>query len=74
MIKLKVEGKKPEVDLTGPEGNAFVLMGYAKRWSRDLGKSKEEIEAIQKDMQSGDYEHLLSVIEKHFGDYVILYR
>lgn len=74
MIKLKVEGEKPEVDLTGPQGNAFVLMGYATRWARDLGKSRDEIAAIQKDMQSGDYEHLLSVIEKHFGDYVILYR
>jgi hypothetical protein len=23
---------------------------------------------------SGDYEHLLSVMEKHFGDHIIMYR
>jgi len=25
-------------------------------------------------MMSGDYEHLLSVMEKHFGDHIIMYR
>jgi hypothetical protein len=25
------------IDLTGPDGNVFVLMGYARRFARDLG-------------------------------------
>jgi len=60
-----------EVDLTGPDGNAFVLMGLAKRWARDLGLDGE---LIQKEMMMGDYENLLDVIEHYFGDYVIMYR
>lgn len=60
-----------EVNLTGPEGNAFVLMGYASRWAKQLGKDKEKILA---DMRSADYEHLLSVLEREFGDYVTFYR
>lgn len=60
-----------EIDLTGPEGNAFVLMGYAQKWAKQLGLDRVEILA---DMQSGDYDHLISVLEKHFGDYIILYK
>ena len=73
MIKSKeeLESRKPEIDLNGPDGNAFALMGYAKRWANQLGLDYTE---IQRDMTSGDYEHLLSVLEKHFGDYVIFYR
>jgi hypothetical protein len=60
-----------EIDLTGPEGNAFVLIGHARRWAKQLGLDQT---AILADMQSGDYDHLISVIEKHFGDYIILYK
>lgn len=60
-----------EVDLTGPDGNAFVLMGLAKRWAKDLGLDGE---MITKEMMMGDYENLLEVIEHYFGDYVIMYR
>ena len=60
-----------EVDLTGPDGNAFVLMGLAKRWAKDLGLDGE---MIVKEMMMGDYENLLDVIEHYFGDHVIMYR
>ena len=60
-----------EIDLTGPDGNAFALMGYANNLSRQLDiDSKPIIE----DMMSGDYEHLLEVFEEHFGSVVTLYR
>lgn len=69
-IDKKKKGKI-EIDLTGPDGNAFFLMGYARNFSKQLGiDSKPIIE----DMMSGDYEHLLQVFDKHFGDYVDLYR
>lgn len=73
MIKSKsMQPARPiEIDLTGPEGNAFVLMGYAQKWAKQLGLDRVEILA---DMQSGDYDHLISVLEKHFGDYIILYK
>lgn len=75
MIKSRHE-KSPikEIDLTGPEGNAFVLMGYAKNAGKSLGFSAKKQTEISEDMRSGDYEHLLEVFEKHFGDYFVLYR
>jgi len=71
MIVEKPKNGKIVVDLTGPEGNAFVLMGMAAKWSKQLGLDPDEVQA---DMMSGDYEHLLSVVEKHFGDYIVMYR
>ena len=62
------------IDLTGPEGNAFVLLGYAKRYAKQLGMSGAKAERIVYEMQSGDYENLLSVFDKHFGEFVTLYR
>lgn len=55
-----------EIYLAGPEGNAYVLMGYAKSWGRDLGMDRAEINEMIEDMKSGDYEHLLEVFEKNF--------
>ena len=63
--------KELEIDLTGPEGNVFVLMGYAKRFAKQLGK---DTDAILKEMKSGDYENAVAVFDREFGDYVTLYR
>lgn len=72
MIKSKEEMSSDiEIDLTGPEGNAYVLMNYASKFAKQLGLNKDE---IIKDMMSGNYEHLLEVFEKHFGSFVTLYR
>ena len=62
---------KIEIDLTGPDGNAYALMGYANRLANQFELDPEPILA---DMKSGDYEHLLEVMEKHFGHYIIMYR
>ena len=60
---------KQIIDLSGPEGNAFFLMGTAKRLSKQLGMDPAP---IIKDMMSGDYNHLIEVMETHFGEYVEL--
>ena len=70
MIKEK-KSQSVSVDLTGPEGHTFVLIGYARRWSKQLGLNPDEVE---KEMTSGDYENLVSVLEKHFGSVVTFYR
>lgn len=59
------------IDLTGPEGNAFVLMGYARRWAKDLRKDGD---SIINEMMEGDYDHLLEVFDREFGEYVTLLR
>jgi hypothetical protein len=69
-IKRKKSGKTV-VDLRGPEGNAYVLLGYAKSWAKQLGLDADD---IQKDATSGDYEHLLEVLDKHFGSLVDFIR
>ena len=70
MIREKVKST-PVIDLTGPAGNAFSLMGNAKRFARQLGLDGDK---IIEEMKSGDYENLISVFDKYFGDYVILER
>lgn len=71
MIRTKQAPKELVIDLTGPDGNAFVLMGTAVNLAKQLGKDGK---AIREEMMAGDYEHLLSVFDREFGDYVILER
>ena len=63
-----------EIDLSGPEGNAFVLMGYVKRLGRLKGYSDQRTTAICEVMMMGDYEGLLKMFDKEFGDIVTLWR
>jgi len=67
----ELEERGIEIDLSGPQGNGFVLIGYARKWAKQLGK---DADAITKDMESGDYDHLVEVLEREFGDYVTIYR
>jgi hypothetical protein len=70
MIRNKIENSGPIViDLTGPEGNAFCLLGYAKKFARQLDLNGS---VIATEMMAGDYENLLKVFDSYFGDYVIL--
>lgn len=71
MIREKNRNTKPIIDLTGPQGNAFVLMGLAQKWGKELGI---DTKPIIEDMMSDDYEHLLETMEKHFGQYAIFER
>ena len=74
MIRKKKEKSGPIIiDLTGPDGNAFALMAYAKRFATQLGW-KDKGSALIEDMMSGDYEHLLEVFDNAFGEFVILER
>ncbi len=69
--KANKKEKKLEIDLTGPDGNAFVLMGIAKNLAKQLGLDGE---MIAKEMMLGDYEDLLQTMEDYFGDIIIMYR
>jgi len=67
----KIKTGPVEIDLTGPDGNAFVLLGTANKLAKQLGLDGK---AIQSEMMSGDYENLIKVFDKHFGEFVTLYR
>ena len=71
MIRKKQIPKHHIIDLTGPEGNAFVLLGYAQDYAKQL---KLDANKIKDEMMSSDYENLIKIFDKHFGDFVILER
>ena len=64
--------KKRVIDLTGPDGNAFFLLGTASRLGYKLGW--DDTGDILNEMQSSDYENLITVFDNYFGDYVDLER
>lgn len=57
------------IDLSGPEGNAFYLIGQAKKLAKELGKDGK---AIAEEMMSSDYKNVLSVFKREFGSIVTL--
>jgi hypothetical protein len=59
------------VHLSGPDGNAFAIMGLVRRLLKQMG---EDPAPILEEMRSGDYDHLLEVAEDAVGDFVIFYR
>ena len=63
-----------EIDLRGPDGNAYALMAYARDLGRQLGFSNKKIDGIIKVMMLTNYEGLLHTFDLYFGDCVIMYR
>ena len=78
MILDKKETGMIEIDLTGPDGNVFYLLGVAKKLTRTLNdrRGNEYLvwKDIQVDMMSADYDHAIEVFEENFGHLVILYK
>jgi hypothetical protein len=68
------ENQKIEIDLRGPEGNAFALLAIANKIGRQLGLHPDERGAINAEMMASDYDNLIKVMDRHFGDYVIMYK
>ena len=63
--------RKREIDLRGPDGNAYVLLGIADSLSKQLSMDAKK---IQDEMTSGDYENLIKVFDREFGEYIDLIR
>ena len=71
MIVRKKKNSKIVIDLTGPDGNAFVLLGLAKRLCAQF---ELEYDTVRNEMTSGDYENLVQILEKYFGSVIIMER
>ncbi|MFZ2657878.1 MAG: hypothetical protein WAX69_23295 [Victivallales bacterium] len=67
-------GNGIQIDLRGPNGNAFVLLGTARKLGRQLGLGREQVDKISNEMAAGTYEELLAVFEKYFKNHVTLIR
>lgn len=74
MIKKRPEMTGPlEIDLTGPDGNVFALLGKVSGLLWIQGRENEK-DRIISEMTSSDYENAVRVFDKEFGEIVILYR
>jgi hypothetical protein len=71
MIREKQTPHEIVIDLTGPQGNAFFLLGFANKNCNQLGYDAEQ---VMPEMMEGDYENLVEVFDRYFGDFVILER
>ena len=73
-ILTKDKFRKRVIDLNGPEGNAFYLLGTAMNLCKQIGISVERTDEIIDEMKSDDYEHLIQTFDKYFGKLVDLER
>jgi hypothetical protein len=53
-----------EMDIEGPDGNAFAIMGRVQAALRKAGATKEELAQYSMDSMSGDYDNLLATQSK----------
>lgn len=55
--------EKPELKLSGVDGNAFMLLAVARPVAIKNGL---DWNAIRTEATSGDYDHLLQTLSEHF--------
>ena len=70
-ILTKDKFRKRVIDLTGPEGNAYYLLGLDSKLCKDIGLDDT---MVLNDMKSGDYEHLIKTFDNKFGMIIDLER
>ncbi len=62
--------EKPALKILGENGNAFAIMGAAKKAYRNHFGGEDGGEApwseIQEEMTSGDYDNLLETVSRYF--------
>ena len=63
--------KKQVIDLTGPQGNAFFLLGTASNLCKQLGIDED---SVLEEMKSSSYENLIETFDKYFGSIIDLER
>lgn len=61
--------EKPVIDLNGPEGNAYYLLGTGRILARQM---RIDFGPIEAEMTSGGYRVLVEAFDRHFGEYVDL--
>lgn len=53
------------IDISGPDGNAFVILGRTAAALRGVGFSQEEIDRFWAEATSADYDHLCAEAAKY---------
>jgi hypothetical protein len=62
----EVRAERPKLELVGQDGNAFNVLGLAKRAAQKAGWQKEQFDVFLQKAISGDYDHLLQTVMEHF--------
>jgi hypothetical protein len=63
------------IDLRGPQGNVYAIMGQARMTARDLCWTEEQTKALMDEMTAKKkYVEVLEVFATKFGDLFTLYR
>lgn len=71
MIKKKEEIMEIVIDLTGPDGNVFYLIGQGRKFCKQLGLNSNEFTTK---MMRSDYENAVTTFDEYFGEFVTLLR
>ena len=71
-IREKLKHKGLIVDCSGPDGNAFYLLGLAKDLAKRCDYTDKDTNKMMKELKSSDYEHLILTFDKYWGWHVTL--
>lgn len=63
----ELKPQKPKLQLTGQNGNAFMVLGLAQRASKKAKWSKQQWEEYKAKATSGDYNNLITVTMEYFN-------
>ena len=74
MAILTKQPRKQVIDLTGPQGNAFYLLGLASKLCKQIGIGEHETNSILEEMKSSGYTNLIETFDRHFGMIIDLER
>lgn len=55
------------IDLSGPDGNAFAILGIVQRRLKEIGRA-EDVAAFVAEATAGDYNNLLEVARRYCPD------
>lgn len=58
--------EKPVVELSGQDGNAFVIIGKCMKAGRKAGWDQTKLNAIRDEFTSGNYDNVLVTAMKYF--------
>jgi len=63
------------IDLSGPQGNVYAIMGQARTTARELEWTEEMVKALMDEMMAKKkYVEVLEIFETKFGYMFTLYR
>jgi len=58
--------EKPRLKLTGEDGNAYAILGAARRAAKKANWPDEQWKTVEGQAMSGDYDNLLQTMMQHF--------